>query len=212
MTAQATKKSGNLFIISAPSGAGKTTLVRTLVASMPKLQVSISHTTRQRRPDETDGSDYHFVDVNRFERLIAQGRFLEYARVFDHYYGTSKSWVEEQLQAGTDIILEIDWQGARQVRRRMPAALGIFVLPPSHASLAARLRERGDDEEAIKRRMRDARTEIDHYKEYEFLVVNDALEAALEELGAIIRALRNGYAQQQDYFDAFAQRILRDAQ
>ena len=208
---QDTHKRGNLFIISAPSGAGKTTLVRTLVESMPNLYVSISHTTRAQRPYEKDGSDYHFVDIDEFEKLIAKSQFLEYAQVFDNYYGTSRIWVEEQLNDGKDIILEIDWQGAEQVNRVMSNAVTIFVLPPSYETLESRLYDRGDEDEIIERRMRDAKTEISHYQEYKFLVVNDDFETALKELTTIIQAMRNGYYQQKDYFDDFVQNKLINA-
>jgi len=205
-------KTGNLFIISAPSGAGKTTLVRTLVAAMPNLHVSISHTTRAQRPGEKDGSDYHFVAIDTFETFIAKGQFLEYARVFGNYYGTSRAWVEKQLRAGKDIILEIDWQGAEQVNQLMAAAISIFVLPPSCASLASRLRERGDEDKMIARRMRDATAEITHYKDYQFLVVNDDFDTALRELTTIIKAMRNAYDQQQGYFDELVQKLLLETE
>ncbi len=182
---------GLLFIVSAPSGAGKTSLVKTLIASEPELEVSISHTTRPRRAGERDGVDYYFVDKTSFEALIAQGGFLEYAQVFDHFYGTSRYWVSEQLDQGRDVILEIDWQGAHQVRAAMPEAISIFILPPSCQALEQRLRGRGrDTEETIKRRMWDASNEISHYAEYDYLVVNDDFHCALAELQAIIRASR----------------------
>jgi guanylate kinase len=186
---------GTLYIVSAPSGAGKTSLVRALVAAVPGVVVSVSHTTRPRRPGEEDGVHYHFVDLPRFEAMLAEGAFLEQARVFDHRYGTARASVLEQLAEGTDVILEIDWQGARQVRAALPEALGIFILPPSRAALERRLRGRGQDgEEVIARRMRDAVAEITHWEEYDFLVVNDDFEAALEELKVILRAgqLRRG--------------------
>ena len=201
---------GILFIISAPSGAGKTTLVHSLVESTPDLYVSISHTTRPRRGFEKDGIDYHFVDEQTFSQLIEQGQFLEHAKVFDHYYGTSRKWVEEQLAAGKDIILEIDWQGAQQVSSLMPNTVSIFILPPSYKSLESRLYDRGDDDETVQRRMRDARDEISHYAEYKFLVVNDDFTKALSELMTIVKAMRHGYWQQMEYFDNFVSELLQD--
>ena len=206
------EKKGTLFIISAPSGAGKTTLVRALVESVPNLRVSISHTTRQQRPGEKDGSDYHFVDTDTFETLIAKQQFLEYARVFDHYYGTSRAWIEKQLRVGRDIILEIDWQGAGQVRQVMADAVTIFILPPSREALALRLHQRGDEDEMIVRRMRDATAEISHYKTYKFLVVNDDFETALRELTAIIQAMPSGYHQHKAHFDDFVQKQLLETE
>ena len=182
---------GLLFIISAPSGAGKTSLVNALLQSQPELKASISHTTRPRRPGEKDGVDYYFLDKPRFETLIAQGSFLEYAQVFDHFYGTSRHWVSEQLDQGRDVILEIDWQGARQVRAALPRAISIFILPPSYQALGQRLRRRGrDTEEIIERRMRDAVNEISHYAEYDYLLVNDDFASAFAGLQAIIQASR----------------------
>ena len=204
------KKRGILFIISAPSGAGKTTLVHTLVESMPNLYVSISHTTRTRRPYEKEGSDYHFVSVAEFETLVEKNMFLEHARVFDNYYGTSRAWVEEQLSDGKDIILEIDWQGARQVTQLMPNAVSIFILPPCYETLESRLRDRGDEEDMVQRRMRDARAEMSHYDEYKFLVVNDDFDTALHELTTIMQCMHNGYFQQKDFFDSFARQLLKN--
>lgn len=202
-------KRGNLFVVSAPSGAGKTTLVQTLVESMPNLYVSISHTTRPQRPYEKDGSDYHFKSVDEFQQLIAENQFLEHARVFDNYYGTSRTWVEQQLSEGKDIILEIDWQGAAQVNQVMPNTVSIFILPPSYETLESRLYDRGDEEQVIERRMRDAKAEISHYREYKFLVINDDFETALRELTTIIQTMRNGYYQQKDYFDDFVEKLMQ---
>lgn len=182
---------GTLYIVSAPSGAGKTSLVRALVDAVPGLVISVSHTTRPRRDGETDGLDYHFVDAETFEAMVARDAFLEHARVFGNAYGTARASVTEHLEAGTDVILEIDWQGAQQVRAAMPEAVAVFVLPPSRAELERRLRGRGQDSEAvIERRLRDAQSEMAHYPEYEYLVVNDAFGHALEELVAIVRARR----------------------
>ena len=182
---------GNLFIVSAPSGAGKTSLVRALMERDPDIAFSVSHTTRPPRPGEADGRDYHFVDVATFERMIEEGAFLEYARVFDNYYGTSRAEVERLLAAGKDVFLDIDWQGARQVRSAWPEAVSLFILPPSREALEARLRGRGtDSEEVIARRMAQAVDEASHYREYDYLIINDVFETALEDLAAIVRAVR----------------------
>ena len=182
---------GSLFIVSAPSGAGKTSLVKALLDFTPGLVVSVSHTTRAMRPGELDGEDYHFVSREWFQQTIVAGAFLEYARVFDHYYGTSRGSVEQQLCKGLDVILEIDWQGARQVREAMPETCSIFVLPPSRRTLEQRLRARGQDSEAtISRRMCDAVAEMSHYAEFDHLVVNDNFDAALHDLDTIVRSRR----------------------
>ncbi|WP_456380835.1 guanylate kinase [Thiolapillus sp.] len=182
---------GNLFIISAPSGAGKTSLLRELLKVDNGLVLSVSHTTRSPRPGEQDGVHYHFVTVEEFMSLAGEGAFLEQAQVFDNYYGTSQAGVESQLRAGLDVVLEIDWQGARQVRKAFPDAISIFVIPPSIAALRERLGNRGqDDEETIERRMKDARNELSHYAEYDYLVVNDRFEDALDDLACIVRSVR----------------------
>lgn len=182
---------GTLYIVSAPSGAGKTSLVKALLKATPGLEVSVSHTTRAMRPGEVDGKDYHFVDVPTFQAMVAEGAFLEHAKVFDNYYGTARSSVLELLRRQIDVILEIDWQGARQVREMMADAVSVFVLPPSRDALQERLRGRGqDDEEIIARRMRDAISEMQHYDEFDYLVINDDFEVALRELGTIIGAGR----------------------
>ncbi len=182
---------GTLFIVSAPSGAGKTSLVKALVERLDHIRLSVSYTTRLPRPGEREGVDYHFVDEDTFHRMVREGAFLEHARVFDHFYGTSRAWIEEQLRAGTDVVLEIDWQGARQVREVIPGAVGIFILPPSRAVLEERLRGRGqDDEVVIARRMGDAVNEMRHYKEYDYLVINDVFDEALEQLSHIVLAAR----------------------
>ena len=183
--------SGTLLVISAPSGAGKTSLVRALVKALPDLRVSVSHTTRARRPGEREGRDYFFVSGAEFEAMIAGGALLEHAFVFDHRYGTSRAWVEETLGTGLDVVLEIDWQGARQVREALPGCVTVEVLPPSLEALEQRLRNRGQDSDAvIARRMRDAVEEIRHYAEFDYLVVNEDFEAALAELVAIASAER----------------------
>lgn len=182
---------GTLFIVSAPSGAGKTSLVRELIESLDGIQVSVSHTTRERRNGEVDGVNYHFVDLPAFEAMIERGEFFEHARVFDNYYGTSRPAVQAALDVGQDVILEIDWQGARQVRRQLPDAVSIFILPPSREELEHRLASRGTDEHAvIERRMRDAVSEMAHHDEYDYLVINDDFTTALRELQALVIAQR----------------------
>ncbi len=205
------KKQGKPVIISAPSGTGKTTLVHSLVETLHDLDLSISHTTRPQRPGEKNGVDYHFVDESTFKDLVSRDQFLEYARVFDHYYGTSKQWVKDHMAKGRDIILEIDWQGAQQVRRLFPNAVSIFILPPSYETLHERLQQRGDDKATVSRRMHDATRELSHYAEYNFLVINDNLETARNQLAGIIRALDHGYAQQQAWFDEFVHGLLQNA-
>lgn len=192
MTEQRPYETGStLFVVSAPSGAGKTSLVKELLGSDDGLAVSVSHTTRAMRPGERDGVDYHFVDEPTFRAMVTEGKFLEHAQVFDNFYGTAQASVEATLAQGLDVVLEIDWQGARQVRERFPAAVSVFILPPSRQALEQRLRGRGQDsDDIIARRMRDARSETEHYSEYDYLVVNDDFEAALAQLRAIVAAER----------------------
>jgi guanylate kinase len=180
-------KRGRLYVISAPSGAGKTSLVKALLAAEPRLRLSISHTTRARRPTEAEGREYHFVSKTQFSELVHKDEFLEHAQVFDNHYGTSRAFVEGQLAAGHDVLLEIDWQGARQVRRAMPDRVSIFVLPPARAALAERLARRATDtREVIERRLRDAASDMAHYGEFDYVVVNDDFEHALADLKRII--------------------------
>ena len=177
-----------LYVVAAPSGGGKTSLISALLARDDRVRLSVSHTTRQPRPGETDGVHYHFVDEAGFLELIGQDAFLEYARVFDHRYGTGRKAVERQLAAGFDVVLDIDWQGARQVRSRFPDCRSIFVIPPSIDALRNRLTGRGqDDPTVIARRMRDARNEISHWDEFDYVVVNDRFGDALEDIHSIIR-------------------------
>ena len=177
--------------MSAPSGAGKTSLVRELRARTDGFSVSVSHTTRAQRPGEQHGLDYYFVTHDEFDAMVENGGFLEHARVFDNQYGTARATVETQLQAGHDVLLEIDWQGARQVKRLLPGSQSIFILPPSREALQQRLKGRGqDDETTIARRMQDAVAEMSHYAEYDYLVVNDDFETALQEIRGIIMARR----------------------
>ncbi len=182
---------GTPFIISAPSGAGKTSLVKQLVKELDDIQVSVSHTTRQQRPGEIDGRDYFFVSKLEFESMILDQAFLEHAQVFENYYGTAKQTVERHLDDGKDVILEIDWQGAQQVRSIFPQSESIFILPPSITILEQRLRNRGQDsEEIIAKRMRAAVAEMQHFAEYDYLVVNDVFEQALSDLKSIVIARR----------------------
>lgn len=190
--------SGTLFTISAPSGAGKTSLVNALLTQCSDLRVSISHTTRPMRPGEEDGVNYHFVEVERFTAMLGECAFLEHAEVFDNYYGTSRAWVEQTLQADLDVVLEIDWQGAAQVRRLMPECVSIFILPPSRETLQQRLTQRGQDApEVIERRIRQARDEMSHYVESDYLIINDDFDIALAELHAVIGAQRLRTERQQ---------------
>ena len=182
---------GQLYVISAPSGAGKTSLVKALLESTPNLQVSVSHTTRAIRPGETDGVNYHFVDESEFTSIRDAHGFFEWAQVFGNFYGTSRHAIQERLAEGIDIVLEIDWQGARQVKMLVDDAVSIFVLPPSTAALRKRLTDRGqDDDEIIEGRMQAARDELAHYDEADFIVLNDDFEIALQDLQSIIRAQR----------------------
>jgi guanylate kinase len=200
---------GVLFIVSAPSGAGKTSLLRALVPSDERLVVSVSHATRALRPGEEAGVHYHFVTMERFEQLVEQGAFLEHARVFDNYYGTSEAAVCEPLAQGLDVVLEIDWQGAQQVRQRFPEAVSVFIVPPSIEALRERLSGRGQDsEEVVERRMADARNELSHYPEYDYLVVNDEFETALAELRAIVTAERVREPRQAARFSAALSEML----
>lgn len=182
---------GTLFIVTAPSGAGKTSLVKALVEGERRLRVSVSHTTREKRPGEEDGVNYHFVDEATFMGMLQDGAFFESAEVYGNHYGTSQLWVNEQLDAGLDVILEIDWQGAVQVRNLDPGACSIFILPPSLETLKTRLEGRAqDDAETIETRMREAVAEISHVAEADFVVVNDDFDTALADLSAILRSRR----------------------
>jgi guanylate kinase len=178
---------GRLFILSAPSGAGKTSLANALVESDPDIEFSVSHTTRAPRPGERDGVHYHYVSMAEFERLIGEGVFLEHAQVFGNRYGTSRRAVEAMLKAGKSVLLDIDWQGARAVKRAMPEAVGVFILPPSREALRERLTRRGQDSaEVIERRMREATAEMSHFHEFDHVIINDVFDAALADLRAVV--------------------------
>ncbi|TPE53439.1 guanylate kinase [Maribrevibacterium harenarium] len=182
---------GNLFILSAPSGAGKSTLYKALLKADPQVRISVSHTTRAPRAGEEHGREYFFVDVDTFLDMIAEDAFFEHAQVFDNYYGTSKQAIFDMLDQGLDVILEIDWQGARQVRQLYPEAIGVFILPPSLGALQERLDGRGtDSQEVIERRMAKAVSEMSHYDEYDFVVINDNFDTAFAQLQSIFSAMR----------------------
>lgn len=201
---------GTLFIISAPSGGGKTSLVNALVEDIPELEISISHTTRPMRPGEKNGVDYHFDSAASFLDLINKKAFLEYAEVFGHHYGTTQNWVEKKLKEGISVILEIDWQGAKQIKQKMPHCVSIFIIPPSYDVLEKRLLERGQDNpDVIARRMADARTEISHYQEFDYLVVNDAFSKALSELKAIVTSQHLKLKFQQHKYAVLLNNLLK---
>jgi guanylate kinase len=177
----------NLFIIAAPSGCGKTSLVEALIKKTKNLCVSVSHTTRPPRPDEVNGINYYFVSINEFEEMIKNNAFVEHATVFDNHYGSSTKLIREKLDEGVDVILEIDWQGARQVKENMPNAISIFILPPSNEALLGRLKQRAqDDEITINKRMSDAQNQMQHFNEFDYLVINDDFNTALNDLDLII--------------------------
>lgn len=199
----------NLFIISAPSGAGKTSLVRALVNELKEIKVSVSHTTRQMRLCDKEGIDYFFIDENRFQTMIKEGAFLEYAAVHGHHYGTAKDWVLQQLKAGKDVLLEIDWQGAQQIRRLFPLALLIFILPPSAKALQERLIKRRQDEgSVINHRLALARQEMSHYAEFDYIVVNDNFNQALQNLLHIISAERLQLGVQEEKLASLLEELL----
>jgi guanylate kinase len=201
-----------LFVIAAPSGAGKTSLVNALLAREPGLRVSVSHTTRKPRPHEQDGREYFFVDAAQFRELIDQGAFLEHAQVFDHYYGTSRRQLEDKFAAGFDVILEIDWQGARQVRAALPACVTVFILPPSRLALEQRLRDRRtDSEQVIARRLRDAVRDMSHYREFDYVIVNDQFEQAVADLQRVLRGEGAGLESGRHTLSPLLGELLRGA-
>lgn len=200
---------GTLYVLSAPSGAGKTSLVAAILAEDPQLCVSVSHTTRAMRPGEEDGVNYHFVPVETFQQMIREARFLEHAEVFGNYYGTSGDWVDEQLAAGRDVILEIDWQGAQQIRHLRPDCVSVFIAPPSLPTLRERLSGRGQDvPEVIERRLHEAAEECSHYPEYDYLVINDDFELAKQQLLAIVASERLRIAPQQQRHEALLRSLV----
>ena len=189
---------GQLYVISAPSGAGKTSLVRALVEKVQHLKISVSHTTRPKRSGEEEGSHYFFVDEARFEKMLSEQLFLEHANVFGYHYGTFKAWVEAQLSQGEDILLEIDWQGSQQVTQLFPNCVRIFILPPSREELARRLRTRAqDNDKIIEERLAMAKMEVSHYHEFDYVVVNDDFMVALADLEALVRTHRLRASMQQ---------------
>jgi guanylate kinase len=200
---------GTLYIVSAPSGAGKTSLVKALLDAQPQVRVSVSHTTRPMRPGEVDGVNYHFVSREEFLERLEHDEFLEHAEVFGNLYGTSQRWLEQTLSEGFDLILEIDWQGAQQVRRLMPQAKSIFILPPTQEALRQRRTNRGQDsDDVIEKRMREAVSEMTHYVEYDYLVINDDFAHALIDLQAIFRANQLLQTAQQQRFEALLGQLL----
>jgi guanylate kinase len=200
-----TARRGRLFVVAAPSGAGKTSLVRALMERERDLRFSISYTTRKQRPTEVDGRDYHFVSPGEFESMVGRGEFLEHARVFDNFYGTARGQVEASLAAGQDLVLEIDWQGARQIRQALPECRTIFILPPSRAELERRLRGRGtDSEDVIQRRLRDAATDMTHWTDFDYVVVNDDFTRALGDLQAIVRGAGAASRRERDGLEELA--------
>lgn len=201
--------SGTLYIVSAPSGAGKTSLVNALIKDDKRVSVSVSHTTRGKRPGEEHGVNYHFVSHEEFKALIDKNDFLEHAEVFGNFYGTSRSTLQQVLDRGDDLILEIDWQGARQVRELMPEARSIFILPPNLEALRQRLDGRGQDsDEIIAGRMKEAVSEMQHYDEYEYVIINDDFDVALEELKAVFRSNRLLLSKQQDRHGALLKQLI----
>jgi len=203
---------GRLYVVSAPSGAGKTSLVKALMEREPRIRYSVSYTTRKPRPNEVAGRDYHFVDVERFDEMAAQGEFLEHARVFDNCYGTGARAVEEALALGEQLLLEIDWQGARQVRARLPEARSIFILPPSRDSLQQRLKARSTDADAvIARRLQDAAQDITHWADFDYVVINDRFDRALADLQAIVEDRGSHLTAQRADVAALAAQLLAGA-
>ena len=201
---------GRLYVIAAPSGAGKTSLVKALMEREPRMRFSVSYTTRPPRPNEVDGGDYHFVTRARFEEMAARGEFLEHAQVFDNFYGTGLAKVQSELRDGQLLLLEIDWQGARQVRARLPAARSIFILPPTRRALEERLRARSTDSEAvIDRRLRDAAQDLAHWTEFDYVVVNDQFERAVADLLAIVHEKGDHLAASRPEVARFAAGLLK---
>ncbi len=203
------KQGGHLYIISAPSGAGKTSMVTELLKQCVDIRLSVSHTTRPPRPKETEGIHYHFIPDQRFSQMVEEHQFVEHADVFDHRYGTAKSSVEKQLALGLDVILEIDWQGARQVRSAFPRSKSIFILPPSKQALLERLKKRGQDsDETIRRRMSEAETEMSHFDEFDYLLINDIFNHSVAQLISIIDSNRLCLSIQQKKYSQILRQLL----
>ncbi len=203
---------GNLFIVAAPSGAGKTTLVRMLLEQDSHVRLSVSCTTRAPRPGEVAGRDYHFIDVPSFLAMRERGDFIESAEVHGNFYGTSRRWIEEQITAGEDVLLEIDWQGAQQVRKLFPQSTGIFILPPSVAELEHRLKARGQDgDDVIARRVAAAMDEMRHVNEFNYVIINNKLQEALEDLLSVVRSVRLRYAAQLARHSALFNSLAQDS-
>ncbi len=203
---------GQLYIVSAPSGAGKTTLLHALVKQVKVIEISVSYTTRVPRPKEQDGRDYHFIAEDQFMKMREAGEFLESATVFDHYYGTSKQVVAEKLEAGIDLILVIDWQGAEIIRKQMSDVITVFILPPSKVELRHRLSKRASDSaEIIESRMSKARGEMLHYSEYDYVVINDNFDKAVFLLKSIVQAARLGYVRQKSNLKVLLEDLLKDS-
>lgn len=203
-------KRGSLYVVAAPSGAGKTSLVKALMQRQPRIRFSVSYTTRDPRPNEIEGRDYHFVTQERFQQMVERGEFLEHARVFDNCYGTGVEAVDVALKQGELLLLEIDWQGARQVRARLPEARSIFILPPSRRALEDRLRARSSDSEAvIERRLRDARQDLAHWTEFDYVVINDRFEQAVADLLAIVEEHGGALSASRPEVARFAAELLQ---
>lgn len=203
-------RTGKFFVIAAPSGAGKTSLVKALVEQVNGIKISISYTTRPKRQDEVDEVDYHFISEQTYQQMLEKDAFLEHATVFGYHYGTAKEWVGRQLQKGVDVVLEIDWQGARQIRELFPRAVSIFILPPSLNTLLERLKKRGqDDLGIIEKRMSQAHHELQHYQEFDYLIVNQDFEAALADLKHIVQAERLRCLDQQDMLGQLLAQLLK---
>src|SRR5579863_5369432 len=203
---------GRLYVVSAPSGAGKTSLVKALMEREPRIRFSVSYTTRKPRPNEIPGRDYHFVSMERFDEMVAHDEFLEHARVFDNCYGTGLRTVQESLGLGEQLLLEIDWQGARQVRARLPEARSIFILPPSRDSLQQRLKARSTDADAvIERRLKDAAQDITHFSEFDYVVINDRFDRALADLQAIVEDRGSHLTAQRADVASLAAKLLAGA-
>ena len=205
-------KTGNLYILSAPSGAGKSSLLQALLPELSGIQLSVSHTTRDPRPGEESGIHYNFTTIDDFQQGIEAGEFLEHAQVFDNFYGTSEIWVRDTLQSGVDVVLEIDWQGAALVRKKIPDAVSIFILPPSQAALKERLSKRGQDsDEVIQRRLRDAAEDMSHYDQYDYLIINDQFDHAKQDLKAIFTVQRLKTHNQTQKHDKLLKQLVAES-